>query len=150
MYYWLFLSTCFACLISLGLFVHFDQFVELLFQTMVYTHHPRNYLLALASASFRQPLRYRYIPSPGTLDQRLFREVTKPIFREPKLSRQERYLILKEEYEKRVLLICSYLSNHKQPLSMLMFLFSRKNRIPIVIFSSEKLRLTSTVMPMDV
>ena len=70
---------------------------------MVCMSYSRNYLLTAASVAFRQPLRYRHIPSPGTLDQRLFREVTKPIYREPMLSRQEKYLILKQEYEERVL-----------------------------------------------
>lgn len=63
----------------------------------------RNCRLPVASfAAFKQPRRFRYIPSPGTMDQRLFREVTKPIYHVPTLSRQERYVAMLEEFEKRV------------------------------------------------
>lgn len=64
----------------------------------------RNWRIATTASFtvFQQPRRYRYIPSPGTLDQRLFREVTKPIYRQPTLSKQERYLARLEENEKRV------------------------------------------------
>ncbi|VDM21350.1 unnamed protein product [Hydatigera taeniaeformis] len=59
-------------------------------------------LLTNSYSSFRQPLRCRHIPSPGTLEQRLFREVTKPLYRQPTLSRQERFIIVKEETQERI------------------------------------------------
>ncbi|KAH9282708.1 39S ribosomal protein L10, mitochondrial [Echinococcus granulosus] len=64
--------------------------------------YTRSCLLANSCASFRQPFRCRYIPSPGTLEQRLFREVTKPIYRKPTLSRQEKYIMVREEIQKRI------------------------------------------------
>ncbi len=59
-------------------------------------------LTSSSSAAFQQPFRQRHVPSPGTLDQRLFREVTKPIYRAPKISRAEKYLMIDAEMKQRV------------------------------------------------
>nr|VZI03100.1 unnamed protein product [Spirometra erinaceieuropaei] len=45
-------------------------------------------------------VRRRHIPPPGTLEQRLFREVTKPIYKVPKLSRAEKIILRMEERDR--------------------------------------------------
>ncbi|BHF63790.1 YmL10 [Sparganum proliferum] len=45
-------------------------------------------------------VRRRHIPPPGTLEQRLFREVTKPVYKVPKLSRAEKIILKLEERDR--------------------------------------------------
>ncbi|VDN14352.1 unnamed protein product [Dibothriocephalus latus] len=48
-------------------------------------------------------IRRRHIPPPGTLEQRLFREVTQPVYKAPRLSRAEKIILQLEERERQKL-----------------------------------------------